>query len=74
MSFFLKSVLFENDCKNMLLCARGIFIDAAAICFFQKAYMVFETLLHLKECPLLHETLLEIETVTIVCLHPICTK
>lgn len=35
--------------RKVLICKRGFLIGGVAMCFFTNAYMVFGTLVHLKE-------------------------
>lgn len=58
----------------MLECARGVLLEAVVVCLFSIAYIVFEALPLVEECPLWHEVLFLNETSTFMCFRLLCTK
>lgn len=53
---------------------RGLFIGAVVMCFFTIAYMVFETLGHLKELRMRYVVPYYNETGKLVCMCLICSE
>lgn len=71
----MKSVLYKNDKKKMLVCKIEIIIEVVAKCNFTNVYvvLVIPILLYLKERVFQHQVSLHYGTNMFVCLRPICS-